>query len=420
MGLYEDISRRRLLQMGSGLGVAGLLAACGGSTSSDDGAAAPAASSDAAAPATSAAAADTGAATSAAAAASSAPAAAAFDAASESGELVAFDWQGYEIPEFWKAYNEGQGTKVPIKWVFLEDDQQALAKVAAGFKVDTAHPCIAYTKDWLDAGLIQPWDTTQIEGWDGVNENLYAGGLIEDQVYMIPWDWGFSSLVIRTDRVDPADFVGWEGILNEKYKKRISIYSDGVAITKIGSLINNGPVDPNALDNAAIDAAKETMKKAAKNIRNFWTSEADAIKDFIAGNVDITYAWPGTWYQIRNGLKEKGVDPATIQYVQPSQGRLGWVCGFVLAKDTKVPGSAHMMMSQALSKDAMTYLINAYYYGAANTAPDIIAGVEDQSLVKAFGLDDPSSLDPPKVWKEQYLPNREAYVKAAEEVKASV
>lgn len=416
MGLYEDISRRRLLQMGSGLGVAGLLAACGGSTSDDGGdAAAPAASSEAAAPATSAAAP-----AGSSAAASSAPAAAAFDAASESGELVAFDWQGYEIPEFWQAYNDGQGKKVPLKWVFLEDDQQALAKVAAGFKVDTAHPCIAYTKDWLDAGLIQPWDTTQIEGWDTVNPGLYEAAVIDGATYMVPWDWGYSSLCIRTDRVDPADFAGWEGILNEKYKKRISIFSDGVAITKIGGLINKGPVNPHDLTPEDIEASKETMKKAAKNIRNFWTSEADAIKDMVNGNIDITYAWPGTWYQIRAGLEEKGVDPNVVQYIQPSQGRLGWVCGFVLAKDTKVPGSAHAMMSQSLSVPAMTYLINAYYYGAANSAPEVIAGVEDQSLVKAFGLDDPSSLDPPKVWKESYLPNREAFVKAAEEVKASV
>lgn len=397
MGHYEEISRRRLLQLGSGLGVAGLLAACGGNTTGSG---------------------SGGDVTPAAGGGSVAPTLKTFDASTETGQLVAFDWQGYEIPEFWKGYNDTQGKKVPIKWVFLEDDQQALAKVKAGFQVDTAHPCIAYTRDWNDAGLIQPWNTAQIKGWETVNPDLYEAGTIDNQVYMVPWDWGYSSLAIRTDRVDPADFTGWEGILNEKYKKRVSIYADGVAIIKIGHLINKGSVDPNELTAADIDAAKTTMIKAAKVVRNWWTSEADAIKDFVAGNVDVTYAWPGTWWQIRNGLKEKGVDPNVVQYIQPTQGRLGWVCGFVLAKDTKVPGSAHLMMSQGISDEAMVYLINAYAYGGSNASPAVLQKATPE-LVKAFGLDDPNSLKPPKVWKERFLPNRAAVVKAAEEVKAS-
>lgn len=424
MGLYEDISRKRLLQMGSGLGVAGLLAACGGSTSG--GGSSSAAGGDTTAAAGGSSAADTGASSAAgstdagSSAAGSSVALPTFDAATESGTLTVFDWQGYEIKEFWGPYNDGQGKKVPLKFVFLEDDQQALAKVKAGFAIDVAHPCIAYTRDWKDAGLIQPWDTSKIENWDTVNPNLYDAGQIDGQSYAVPWDWGFSSLVIRTDRVDPKDFTGWEGILNDKYKKRISIFSDGVAITKIGHLINKGADDPNKLDQAAIDASKETMLKAVKNIRNFWTSESDAIKDFVAGNIDVCYAWPGTWYQIQQGLVKKGIDPATVQYIQPTQGRLGWVCAYVLGKETKLAGSAHSMMSTALSVPTMANLINMYYYGAANGSAEVIAKVTDKSLVTAFGLDDPTSLDPPKVWKEAYLPNRVAYIKAAEEVKASL
>ena len=69
------------------------------------------------------------------------------------GSLEVFDWQGYEdtagCPDscygFWDLYVNGPyGKSNPLKFTFLEDDQQALAKVAAGFKTDVAHPCIAY------------------------------------------------------------------------------------------------------------------------------------------------------------------------------------------------------------------------------------------------------------------------------------
>ena len=86
------MNRRRLRQLGGGLGPAGLLAACGGD---DDGEA-----TSAAAPVS-----------------SSAP-----------------------------------GKSNPLGFTCLEPDQQALAEVAAGVETDVTHPCLASTRNWADAG----------------------------------------------------------------------------------------------------------------------------------------------------------------------------------------------------------------------------------------------------------------------------
>ena len=46
--------------------------------------------------------------------------------------------------------------------------------------------------------------------------------------------------------------------------------------------------------------------------------------------------------------------------------------------------------------------------------------VTNKEIVAAFQLNDPSAFAPPKAWFEAPLPNRAAYVKAGQEVKASV
>ncbi len=420
MGESGHMDRRRLLASGGMVGIGALLAACGGSTTGGGGDAAPAASdaATAAPPATSTAAAATdAAASSGAAATASAPAGPAFDLAAESGELVVFDWQGYEIDPFWKAYNEGQGTKVPLKFVFLEDDQQALAKVQAGFEVDVAHPCLGLTNDWLTGGLIQPWDTTQIAGFENVPPKLYSASTIDGKIYGIPWDWGFTSIIYRADRIDPALVAteSWKLLLDPSLKKRAAMTSDGTDIIAIGHLINKGAVDPYTLTTEEIDAAKETMLGAVPNVRNFWTAETDTIKDFVDGNLDVTVGWPGTWYQIRNALPD-----ADVRFMTPAEGRLSWVCGYVLSATTKKPGSAHKLMEVAISPETSAALINTYAYGAAGgLVPEVIAQIEDKTLIKAFSLDDPAALDPPRAWPYHFMPNRRAIVKAAEEIKAS-
>ena len=128
------------------------------------------------------------------------------------------------------------------------------------------------------------------------------------------------------DKVQPEE-ESWNLILDERYKGRIGFFSDGVAIIKVGGLIN-GVADPNKMTQDEIDAAKETMIRAKPNIRTFWTSQTDAIKEIVAGNLDITYGWPDAFFSIRSGLPED----ANVVYMQPKEGRLAWVCALRAAQ----------------------------------------------------------------------------------------
>jgi spermidine/putrescine-binding protein len=164
-----------------------------------------------------------------------------------------------------------------------------------------------------------------------------------------------------------------------------------------------------------INAAKETMIKAKANIRMFWTSQTDAMKEVVAGNIDIMYAWQDAFFSVSAELPD-----ADIQYMQPAEGRLAWICGYVLSKDTPRPGLAHEMMKCVLTEENVLALINDYAYGAAGATPEMIDKVENQQAVETFGLRDLDAAFAPGVtWPEAYLENRADYVRAAEEVKAA-
>ena len=58
----------------------------------------------------------------------------------------------------------------------------------------------------------------------------------------------------------------------------------------------------------------------------------------------MTYTWPDGYWNIKNHPKMKGVP---IEYMQPKEGRLAWVCGLVLGAETKVPGRATSAVAAA-------------------------------------------------------------------------
>ncbi len=410
--MERKMNRRGFVALSGATGLGALLAACGGSS---DSGAEPAASPEPAAapPAESAA---TGEAT-------TPPAATGpkFDPASEpDGTIELFEWAGYDktSPWMWKTYTSGEyGQKSPLKFTFLEDDIQALAKVASGYNPDLIHPCIAYWPDWNAAELIQPFDTSLLPDYEGIPESIRSAGVSDDGlVFEVPFDIGFSSLVYRADKIPlTPETESWSILLDDAYKGKMSTYSDDVTIIKIGALINEGAIDPNKLTSDQIAAAKETMKKAKPNIRTFWNNNTDNQNDFINGNVWASYMWPDGYWNVKNHPKMKDVD---VRYMWPKEGRLGWVCGFVLNSQTERPGRSTLVVAAANAPAAGAALTDNFQYGSAQTN-GVQELIKNKALIKTFSLDDPSAFTSPRTWFEVPLPNRKEYVDAGTEVKAS-
>ena len=404
--LNDTMSRKGFVAMTGAAGLAAFLAACGGSSSSSS-----SSSGDAAASGDASGASASG---------------AKFDPASDpDGTIEIFTWAGYDdspkegLPAMWEEYKAGPyATKSPLKWTFLEDDQQALAKVASGYSPDIIHPCIAYTVQWKDAGLIQPFDMSLLPDFQGIPQAIYAGGTIDGQQYHMPFDVGFSCLTYDADVIN-FDKVGgkesWEVLLDDTYKGKMALFSDDVAIIKIGHLINKGAVDPNKMTQADIDAAKATAMKIKPNLRNYWTSQTDTVNDFVNGNLMATYTWPDGYWKIKNHPKMKG---RNIKYMQPTQGRLAWVCGMVLSAATKQPGRASLAMASANTPKAGAALTDDFQYSSAQQN-GVAALITDKALIDAFQINDPKAWAPPNAWFEAPLPNYKDYVSAGEEVKSS-
>ena len=320
----------------------------------------------------------------------------------------------------WKTYDEGPyGQSSPLKFTFLENDQQALAKVASGYSPQLIHPCIAYWPDWHAAGLIQPFDTALLPDYEGIPEAVRAGGVDPETglVYHVPFDIGFSTLTYRADKIQIApEEETWSILLNPEYEGKIGIFSDDVAIIKIGALINAGePINPNKLTTEQIQAAKETMIKAKPQIRTFWGSQSDTVNDFVNGNLWATYTWPDGYWGIKNHEKMKDVD---VRYMSPKEGRLAWVCGLVLHAEAAQPGRATLAVAATNTPAAAAALTDIYQYGGAQQA-GVQELIQNKELISAFSLDDPAAFAPPRAWFEEFIPNRKEYVAAAAEVTAA-
>jgi spermidine/putrescine-binding protein len=349
---------------------------------------------------------------------------------SEPGNLSIYEWQGYEaagtkaqtymkVPG--KSYVQKYGASSLTYTAFPSDDE-AVNKVAAGTQFDLMHPCISYVRDWQQAGLIEPFDTKLLTNWDQLDPNVTKAGLIDGQQWWIPWDSGYSSILYRKDKVDPADATSWNLFWNEKYKGHISMWDGGSTPVEIAGLVN-GVSNIYDMSDAELEAAKQKLIEQKALNSFYWKLEYDDMQPaFKSGDIWITYAWPNDY----NDMLVAGLDAG---WVNPTEGELAWYCGFIMGKGTKNYYHCHEYVDSFIGHDACVDLCNAFVYASANLtvqASDLTvakpgkrgSAYAQPEAIDVLNFGDPNRVAPP-VHLEQFIPQRAKYQAVWDEVKAT-
>lgn len=330
--------------------------------------------------------------------------------------LSVFEWTGYELEEFWAPFKE-KYPKVKVEFSFFVDESEAFSKLQAGFKPDIVHPCGGSIKRWVDAGVIQPIDISLIPNYkdiypqllDAIKEDM----LINDQYYMIPWDWGYSSICYRPDLLEEMGVEtpdSYNILWDPRLKGRVSAMDSAIEICPMAALAAGIPRDEIwYMTDEQLEIVRQKLLELKANARAFWTDYTEVFNMMATGEVVAAE----TWNDILVMLRGEGIPS---EFLDPKEGRLAWVCGFSI-----VPGIdelhyklAHEYINAALAPESMTELVNSWGYGASNQKA---AALADPSTVELLELDKPEKLLDAVFWK--YTPREEKWVEIWAEVKAA-
>lgn len=298
--------------------------------------------------------------------------------------LTCLEWAGYDSPDYFKSYMSKHG-EAPSFSIF-SGEEDALAKVLAGFKADVMHPCNYSVSRFVTSKVAAEVDTAKLSNWKDVFPSLQTaqGVVMNDKVVMVPADWGNSNIAYRTDLVD-EDFKkneSWSIFYDDKYAGKVSMLDNEIAIA-IGLMVGGMSYEKAAqvTGDELIAAAKNWGAKAVKNSRFLWNDPTELQQALASGEVVAAYAWNDVY---RN-LKREGV-PMT--YARPKEGFFTWFCGLTLLNTGKAdPALAYDFLDSWLSPETGKYLIEQSGYGHSNMKSFAAA---DKQAVADMGITDPA------------------------------
>ena len=296
-------------------------------------------------------------------------------------DLVVFDWTGYEVPELHQAYIAKYGAS-PIITMYA-DVHEAFQKIQAGYRCDTVHPNAWDVRQFYDAGLLQPWDTSKLSHWGDVFPELAQtdGSVFDGQQYLIPTDWGINSIAYRTDIVEPAE-ESWNILWDERYAGRLSNNAE-MDLAVLGASLTLGIDDPFHASEDDVARIRARLEEQRALLRFYWSDPTELENAIASGEVVAAVAWPAVY----SNLKAQGVP---VAYMNPKEGVYSWITGFVRLKEA--PGqeqNAYDYVDAWLAPETGKFLIEAYGYGHTNRKSfDLV----DPAVLVEKGLGDPATV----------------------------
>jgi len=327
-------------------------------------------------------------------------------AAQLNNSLTLVEWSGYELPEFWPAF-AAQHANIAPDYKFFVEDAEAYTIVESGFDYDLVHPCTNYWQLYVDAKLIQPIDTSRLTNWSGIRPELAKLGQFNGQQYFVPWDWGFESILYRTDKVTTPP-KSWADLWNPEYAGHISLYDCGEC-NYIATALSLG-FDPWNVTPEQDAQIKQKLIELKPSLLNYWADFTEINSLIASGDVWVA---ANVWNDAYKSAVDEGL---AVDYITPTEGRLGWVCGYALSANSQNVDLAYDYLDALIAPDAMAYLSNEYAYGAANVKA---LELTDPTFIELFSLDDPSILDQTIFYRPLTEAQREAFTGAWSEIKAA-
>lgn len=321
------------------------------------------------------------------------------------------------VEDFEKWYEKTYGEKVKVEYSTYGTNEELYNQLTLGNEFDLVCPSEYMIMKFMEEERLEPYSD---EFLDAENEhNYYVKGVspyirsVLDELsmngepvskYGAGYMWGNMGIVYNPEYADEKDFAHWDGLLNPKYEKRITM-KDGVrdsyfialSIMNADKLETEEFKELSDYDERLATLLNDTSKESvdtAENIlsdmrKNAYSLESDSGKaDMITGKVVANMQWSGDAVYTMDQAEEDGV---FLEYSVPEECTNMWFDAWVMLKDCISEDSRKQKVAEAFVNFISrpdNVVRNMYYIGYTSA----IAGGDDDTVFEyleyCYGTED--------------------------------
>ena len=304
-------------------------------------------------------------------------------------ELIFYDWAGDLIESVFDDFAEAYG--IEVKYVIYETPEEAVANIRAGEQYDVVVLENEYVPSLVDEGFLARIDYRNVQNFNHISANFRDLAYDPGNRHSIPYSWGTTGLVVRTDMVEePVN--RWLDMWDPRYAGKvvgwlIPRYTLGAALKSLGYSINSE-------DAGELEDALQHLIDLKPNA--IWlTTEETSAYHLASDEAVMALGWA---YDAQVGQQEH----EAIEYILPDDGTILWGDNFVIPANSPRKHEAELFLDFVLRPKVTAQIVSLNYYPMASEA--------------AMPLIDPEILNDPVIYpRNEDLKNAEILLQLSPE-----
>jgi spermidine/putrescine transport system substrate-binding protein len=274
------------------------------------------------------------------------------------GEVVIYDWID-DLPEpvMEQFTNE---TGIAVRYEVYESQEEAIEKMKTGQVFDIVVMDSQFIPGLIESQLLSPINYQNVANFKYVSANFRD--LVYDQGnrYSIPYNWGTTGLVLRSDKVKGI-VTSWSSLWEQQGARRVLLWR-GVERQMVGMTLKSLGFSANSENPAELEAAYQKLLALKPNV--VYGEDSDDTQETSApalldGRIVMAVGWSN---DVRSAREQ---NPA-VTYVLPKEGALLWGDNFVLPANSKNHAAAEVFLNFLLRPEISAQLTMYNFYPTAN------------------------------------------------------
>jgi spermidine/putrescine transport system substrate-binding protein len=280
-----------------------------------------------------------------------------------SGSLRVFTYEDTTAPELMEPFEE-QNPDLDVKTASFASDEEAAAKLNAGFQADVVESCLDEMSPLTEEGLLRPLDTAGVPEWESLSFTDAPGVTEGGKTWLVPLSAGPQGLIVDTEKV-PHPPHSWQALFDPEYKGEASIEGDYELPAIAEAALAMGIAEPMKMTKKQLGEVSAYLDEHVGQFRSLWQSDSDLVNLFKSGEIVISDGGPG----VAARMVEDGVP---VEWIAPEEGPLSWVCGLSITANSENVDAAYRLINWQASPRAQAIRAEDGYVLTNPTAIDLV------------------------------------------------
>lgn len=273
-------------------------------------------------------------------------------------ELILYSWAEYMPQSVLDVFTKEYG--ITIQYIVYEAEEEVPGNIQAGNVYDLVLTNPEFLPQLAKANLLKPINYQRVPNFKNISANFRDLIFDPGNKYSIPFHWGTTGILVRTDVVD-RPVTSWNDLWDPAFAGKVGIWAMQrstmqITLKALGYSINSE-------DPAELEKAGQYMLQLKPNVVLVSGLDGSMVPMLESGELEIGYGWA---YDAALAKESN----APIEYIIPVEGTILWMDSFVIPANANNPRGAELFLNFILRPEIAAQIINESSY------PMAVDGVE--------------------------------------------